>query len=515
MIIIAILGILAAAIMPLSWYYMMRARDLARVVDTHNLEKVLMMYEMDYGIFPAHELGCYPHNSIKSYLRKTYISPRWNGYDEGCGSSGMYGYWVSTDGHTALLMAMMERSRGGNYTGSTLWMTGSLTPLGDSNAMNTRKWDGNIYIVKIGGWSGTNTPVPPVPVVTDGDCSTVSWLCLAGSPSGYSAPVCGGSRTWTCKGEKGGINKSCSIINTVCPANVTATFDANGGTGHSPTIITVAYNTAIWALPSNPNRIWYSFSWWYTDPTGGTQISISTTMTSNTTYYAQWICNADGYDEPMCTDVGQAYVASSTRPWCNGPDQVFCVCVGKAQTWSMCNADSNMTNPTWSETYAFFQWWINDGWYRPGHWTTYPDRLSMFFPPFIPWWWWVSDTFLSLGSPSAMQWPCPTGYHVPTITEWKYAIAFWQKFTTGTRSCEWSHGAYIWANGTIYGDGAYNSYYWSSTSGMAIKSAQCSNANMNSFANEFSTLNGTPGGISIVTMPNSNGLTVRCMKNTK
>lgn len=447
MIVIAILGILAAAIMPLSWYYMMRARDLARVVDTHNLEKVLMMYEMDYGIFPAHELGCYPHNSIKSYLRKTYISPRWNGYDEGCGSSGMYGYWVSTDGHTALLMAMMERSRGGNYTGSTLWMTGSLTPLGDSNAMNTRKWDGNIYIVKIGGWSGTNTPVPPVPVITDGDCSTTSWLCLAGSPSGYSAPVCGGSRTWTCKGQNGGIDKSCSIINTVCPANVTATFDANGGTGLTPANKVVPYNTTIWTLPNvlppPYDEQLSSFKGWYTEVLGGVQITENTTISTNTTYYAQWDCPAAGYSNSACTVAGKTFVANSKYLWCNIPDKVVCVCIGKAQTWSMCNVGSNTAGMT-SASYGYmYQWWRNIPLSSTGNISTVPWPLSLdaanTTTHFITsldrtsqsnwlsyknanlWWWglgWGWETFISLGSPNAMKWPCESGYHIPTAKEW-------------------------------------------------------------------------------------------------
>ena len=516
MIVIAILGILAAAIFPLWWYYLMRARDLARVVDTHNLSKVLLVYEMDYGIFPAHELGCYPHNSLRGYLRKTYISPKWSEYNEGCGSSGMYGYWVSVDGHTALLMAMMENPRGGNYTGSTLWMTGDLTPLGDSNAMNTSKGAGNIYIVKIGGWSGTSTPIPPVPVVIDGSCSSVAGMCSTGIPTGYSSSACGGSTTWTCSGQNSGSDASCSVANIACPANVTATFDGNGWTGHTPTSKVIAYNTAIWTLPSNPSRVWYSFLGWYTAQTWGTQITIDTIMTANTTYYAQWVCNADGADEPACTAVGQVYTASSTRPGCNGPDKVFCVCAGKAQTWSMCNAGSNMTRPTWSDTYAFFQWWNNDAWTKPGHWTVYPDRWIFYYSPFTPWWWSEFGTFLSLGSPSAMRWPCASGYHVPTATEWTYAISLWQTFIGRTDFCEWSHGALVQPNGTYSAGG--DSYYWSSTitapgQAIAIQSLQCSFADWNSFATTFRTSNGSSGGISTITLPYTYGLTVRCIKD--
>lgn len=34
----------------------------------------------------------------------------------------------------------------------------------------------------------------------------------------------------------------------------------------------------------------------------------------------------------------------------------------------------------------------------------------------------ISGTFLSQGSPAAMQGPCPTGYHVPTQPEWYSTI---------------------------------------------------------------------------------------------
>jgi uncharacterized protein (TIGR02145 family) len=50
-------------------------------------------------------------------------------------------------------------------------------------------------------------------------------------------------------------------------------------------------------------------------------------------------------------------------------------------------------------------------------------------------WWWsgttaISGTFASQGSPIAMQWPCQTGYHVPTQKEWCDAMINISPITT-------------------------------------------------------------------------------------
>lgn len=65
------------------------------------------------------------------------------------------------------------------------------------------------------------------------------------------------------------------------------TFDGNGGTP-AETIMFVPYDTAIGTLPNNPTWTHYSFDGWYTDPSGGTQVTASTVVTDSTRYYAHW-----------------------------------------------------------------------------------------------------------------------------------------------------------------------------------------------------------------------------------
>ncbi len=71
----------------------------------------------------------------------------------------------------------------------------------------------------------------------------------------------------------------------------TVTFDPNGGSV-SPINKTVAYGSAYGDMPT-PTRTGYIFDGWYTETTGGTRVTDSTTMIENSghTLYAHWTAN--------------------------------------------------------------------------------------------------------------------------------------------------------------------------------------------------------------------------------
>ena len=71
----------------------------------------------------------------------------------------------------------------------------------------------------------------------------------------------------------------------------TATFNANGGSTPSPSTITKNYGSTLGTLPTT-SRTGYTFKGWYTAASGGSEISTSTTVTGNVTYYAQWNVNS-------------------------------------------------------------------------------------------------------------------------------------------------------------------------------------------------------------------------------
>ena len=66
----------------------------------------------------------------------------------------------------------------------------------------------------------------------------------------------------------------------------TITFNANGGTCATESAVTSDYRKLA-TLP-DATREGYTFDGWFTDPSAGTQISTTTTFSSNTTVYAHW-----------------------------------------------------------------------------------------------------------------------------------------------------------------------------------------------------------------------------------
>ena len=71
------------------------------------------------------------------------------------------------------------------------------------------------------------------------------------------------------------------------PIKYTVTFDPNGGTVSETTRI-VAYGEYVGTLPV-PKLKYHAFDGWYTAPYGGYYVSYWTEITSDVTFYAQWI----------------------------------------------------------------------------------------------------------------------------------------------------------------------------------------------------------------------------------
>ncbi|MBQ6843372.1 MAG: leucine-rich repeat protein, partial [Agathobacter sp.] len=67
----------------------------------------------------------------------------------------------------------------------------------------------------------------------------------------------------------------------------TVTFNANGGTKLSTDTKEIEEDQVVGTLPT-VEREGYTFKGWYTDASGGTQITENTVITEDTTFYAQW-----------------------------------------------------------------------------------------------------------------------------------------------------------------------------------------------------------------------------------
>lgn len=158
----------------------------------------------------------------------------------------------------------------------------------------------------------------------------------------------GGSAVWTATPSTGyNFSKwsNDSTTNPLTVSNITAnthitplfvlksytiTWNPNGGTV-DPTSTTKTHGSTLDTLPT-PTRAadvqyTYTFKGWFTAATGGTQISASTTVTGNVTYYAQWTAtlrsytatfNSNGGGTPSQSTITKTYGSElGTLPICS------------------------------------------------------------------------------------------------------------------------------------------------------------------------------------------------------
>jgi uncharacterized repeat protein (TIGR02543 family) len=127
-----------------------------------------------------------------------------------------------------------------------------------------------------------NTALGTLPTVSRTGYTFVGWFDTSAASGGTQATTTTkvtGTKTWYARWS----------INSY-----TFTFDKNGGNTPSSTTITKEYNTAVGTLPTctrNADNIYtYAFAGWFdtSASSGGTQLTTSTKVISNKTWYARW-----------------------------------------------------------------------------------------------------------------------------------------------------------------------------------------------------------------------------------
>lgn len=148
----------------------------------------------------------------------------------------------------------------------------------------------------------------------------------------------------------------------------TVTWNPNGGTV-DPMSTIKTHGSTLGTLPT-PTRTadaqyTYTFKGWFTATTGGTQISASTTVTGNVTYYAQWTAtlrsytatfNGNGGGTPSPSTITKTYGSElGTLPTCSRTGYTF---LGWYTASSGGTKISSTTKITGIVTY-YAQWSIN------------------------------------------------------------------------------------------------------------------------------------------------------------
>ncbi len=127
-----------------------------------------------------------------------------------------------------------------------------------------------------------NTALGTLPTVSRTGYTFVGWFdtsAVSGGTQATTTTKVTGTKTWYARWS----------INSY-----TFTFDKNGGNTPSSTTITKEYNTAVGTLPTctrnADNTYTYTFAGWFntSSSSGGTQLTTSTKVTSNKTWYARW-----------------------------------------------------------------------------------------------------------------------------------------------------------------------------------------------------------------------------------
>ena len=179
-------------------------------------------------------------------------TPVWSGYR-------FDGWWMAEEGGTRVTESTSFRNSTTIYAHWKQSFTVTFNAAGGTPASTTRT-------------VASGAAVGDLPTPERADWTFLGWFTAAsgGSEIGASTTV-SGNVTYYAHWKK---------------TNFTVTFDANGGTV-SPATRTVANGAAVGALPT-PAWAGNSFQGWFTAASGGTQVSASTTVDSDVTYYAHW-----------------------------------------------------------------------------------------------------------------------------------------------------------------------------------------------------------------------------------
>jgi uncharacterized repeat protein (TIGR02543 family) len=178
----------------------------------------------------------------------------------------------------------------GWFTGATGWTAVTTATVVTGNVTYYAQWSTNSYTATFDGNGGTGHTPTSKSVVYN---TAVGTLPTAPTRAGHTFSGWFTAATgWTAVTTATVVTANVTYYAQWSTNSYTATFDGNGGTGHTPTSKSVVYNTAVGTLPTAPTRAGHTFSGWFTAATGWTAVTTATVVTANVTYYAQWSTNS-------------------------------------------------------------------------------------------------------------------------------------------------------------------------------------------------------------------------------
>ena len=197
----------------------------------------------------------------------------------------------SKTGEDSTLVSSLPTPERSNYIFKGWFMTAT----GGEEVTPSKKYSANttiyaqwipIFTVTFNANSGTVTP-------TSGTTRADSTLADLPTPSRTDYAFNGWFTAET-NGEKVTTSTKYSANTTIyaqlTQTKYTITLDPTGGTV-TPSTVSIGESGRVMSLP-NPTRVGYTFSDWYTAPTGGEKVTEGYTINKDITVYAQWTYNA-------------------------------------------------------------------------------------------------------------------------------------------------------------------------------------------------------------------------------
>ena len=152
MIVIAIIGILAAALFPSLTSYLKRGRDTARSSGVKEISTAVAAYQVDKQSLPAGvgtNGGCVNSGALTAYIQKFPTDPSSLTVCAGA-SAGIYGYGTGliSSTTTAVISAAFENNNGGNTGSITAYQNSVAGGVNIASVDAATKGSGSGYVVR-------------------------------------------------------------------------------------------------------------------------------------------------------------------------------------------------------------------------------------------------------------------------------------------------------------------------------------------------------------------------------
>jgi prepilin-type N-terminal cleavage/methylation domain-containing protein len=485
-VVITILAILwTIAFLSFQWYSK-SSRDSVRIQDLASTRKVLELFSLEKWFYPL------PTNITEIVYSWAVVWHQWVLWDRVIENIGKinkkpvdplyeteYAYSVTDIKNEYELWWVLE-----------WWWTAYNPILNTTNAAATDlsalvSWDYNGKVLKVSTWWLDYVLAIPTILSTDTSETDISKLISdkklvynneANLPSNYKWVVPIFTSTWWFDYTPwGDIVIFSGSINDLATSTWKIAFSKKLQKAYSGTILAAKSDFKELLAFNAESNTWTAetFAWDIitTTPQFPKDLGKVTTTTTTSTSNSGWGWGLSG-PYASCTSAWLKLSATTTYTSCDTVDIIICSWVWSWYTLAACNVWSMIAWTASGSQWDFIQFWKSNNtntnadnsgdWKSPGGtdaWSANDWGVTESLK--------ATATYSNSSSPNQakMQWPCVSGYHIPTQLEWAQLVSAWWWGSNGTNLMNDLKIYAWWGLQTTSGGFAFTSYsvYWSSS----------------------------------------------------